>query len=61
VRVLLADVPYGHELRNQIHRLTAAIAKVCERPPENVHLVYEPPARGRIAFGGKLVGDLHVG
>jgi phenylpyruvate tautomerase PptA (4-oxalocrotonate tautomerase family) len=55
VRVLLADVPTGSELRNQVHRLTAAIAKVCGRPPENVHLVYEAPARGRVAFGGKLV------
>jgi phenylpyruvate tautomerase PptA (4-oxalocrotonate tautomerase family) len=56
VRVLVAEVPTGSELRNQVHRLTAAIAKVCERPPENVHLVYEPPARGRVAFGGKLAG-----
>lgn len=61
VRVLLAEVPTGSELRNQVHRLTAAIAKVCERPPENVHLVYEPPAGGRVAFGGRLVGDPHGG
>jgi phenylpyruvate tautomerase PptA (4-oxalocrotonate tautomerase family) len=54
-RVLLADPPQGEELRLQIHRLTLAIAKVCTRPPENVHLFYEPSARGRGAFGGKLV------
>jgi hypothetical protein len=29
---------------------------VCERPPENVHLFYRAAARGRVAFGGKLVG-----
>jgi phenylpyruvate tautomerase PptA (4-oxalocrotonate tautomerase family) len=54
-RVLLADPPQGEELRLQIHRLTLAIAKVCGRPPENVHLFYEPAGRGRVAFGGKLV------
>ena len=57
VRVLLADPPEGEELRSQVHRLTLAVAKVCARLPENVHLFYEPSARGRVAFGGKLVGD----
>jgi phenylpyruvate tautomerase PptA (4-oxalocrotonate tautomerase family) len=57
VTVLLADPPQGEELRLQIHRLTLAIAKVCERAPENVHLFYQTPARGRVAFGGKLVAD----
>jgi hypothetical protein len=57
VDVLLADPPQGEELRSQIHRLTLAIAKVCERAPENVHLFYQASARGRVAFGGKLVAD----
>jgi hypothetical protein len=56
VEVLLADPPMGEELRSQVHRLTLAIANVCERAPENVHLVYGAAARGRVAFGGKLVG-----
>jgi hypothetical protein len=55
--VLLADPPQGEELRSQVHRLTLAIAKVCERTPENVHLFYEAGARGRVAFGGKLVAE----
>ena len=37
-----------------VRRLTGAIAAACGRPEENVHLVYEPPAKGRIAFGGEL-------
>ena len=53
--VLLADPLEGQELRSQVHALTAAIAKVCERPPENVHVFYQPAAGGRVAFGGKLV------
>jgi phenylpyruvate tautomerase PptA (4-oxalocrotonate tautomerase family) len=55
--VLLADPPQGEELRSQVHRLTLAIAKVCERAPANVHLLYRASARGRVAFGGKLVAD----
>jgi hypothetical protein len=54
VSVLLADPPQGTDLAAQAARLTQAIARVCRRPPENVHVLYEPPARGRIAFGGKL-------
>ena len=57
VDVLLADPPSGEELRLQVHRLTLAIAKLCDRPPENVHVLYAPAARGRIAFGGKVAGD----
>ncbi len=55
VDVLLADPPEGEDLRLQVHRLTLAIAKVCDRLPENVHLFYQAAARGRVAFGGKLV------
>lgn len=53
--VLLADPPTGAARAAQVRLLTAAIAGACARPPENVHVLYEPPARGRIAFGGKLV------
>ena len=54
VSVLQADLPEGPALEEQAARLTRAIALACDRPPENVHLIYEPPARGRIAFGGRL-------
>ena len=57
VDVLLADPPEGEDLRLQVHRLTLAIANLCGRAPENVHLFYQPAARGRVAFGGKLVSD----
>ena len=57
VGVLLADPPVGEELRSQVHRLTLALAKACERAPENVHLFYRAAARGRVAFGGRLVSE----
>ena len=35
--------------------LARAIGRACSRPAENVHIFYEPPARGRAAFGGELL------
>ena len=55
VTVLEADPPRGPALADEAARLTRAIAAACGRPSENVHLIYEPPARGRIAFGGGLL------
>ena len=55
VRLLLADPPDGEQLRSQSQALARAIGAACERAPENVHILYEPPARGRIAFGGELL------
>jgi len=55
VRLLLADPPAGLARSAQAAALTAAIAEACSRAPENVHVLYETAARGRIAFGGKLI------
>jgi len=35
--------------------LARAIGEVVGRPIENVHILFEPDARGRMAFGGVLV------
>ena len=32
-----------------------AVGRVLARPRENVHVIYEPEATGRVAFGGTLV------
>jgi phenylpyruvate tautomerase PptA (4-oxalocrotonate tautomerase family) len=55
VRVLKAERPSGDELRAEAARLTDAIARACMRPAENVHVLYEESARGRLAFGGDVV------
>ena len=55
VNLILADPPAGAELARVLGELTDAIAAGAGRPPENVHIAVEPGARGRIAFGGKLV------
>jgi hypothetical protein len=36
--------------------ITEAIAGCLGRPPERVHVRYEPAAAGRQAFGGNLAG-----
>ncbi len=54
VSVLEAAPPRGDALDREVRALTEAIAAACGRPTEHVHLLYEPPAAGRIAFGGEL-------
>jgi len=54
VSVQQADVPEGSALDTLARQLCVAVADVCQRPPEQVHVVFEPALRGRIAFGGHL-------
>ena len=53
VSVLLAEWPPEDAIADLLARLTRAVADACRRPVENVHVLLEPPAAGRIAFGGQ--------
>jgi len=55
VKMLQRSPPRGAELQQEIDELTRAIAYEVGRGPDCVHLFYEPPAAGRVAFGGRLV------
>ena len=55
VSVLLARPPAGSERARQADALAQAVAAACARPAANVHVLYEPAAAGRIAFGGRLL------
>lgn len=55
VYVLKSELPRGGGKIVEIHRLTEEVARLCGRPSENVHVIYLPAARGRLAFGGNLV------
>ena len=55
VSVLQADPPHGDALAEQVRAVTAVVADCVRRPPERVHVRYEPAAAGRQAFGGRLV------
>ena len=54
VTVRKAVCPTGAALEAEVRALAEGVARVCERPMESVHILYEPDARGRIAFGGSL-------
>ena len=53
VRVLQAVVPQGAALEKQASDLANAIATAVGRSSEQVHILVEPPAKGRIFFGGQ--------
>ena len=55
VSVLHARVPQGEALATETKAVTNAVALCLSRPPERVHVRYEPSALGRQAFGGNLV------
>jgi phenylpyruvate tautomerase PptA (4-oxalocrotonate tautomerase family) len=54
VAVLKAQPPSGAALASEARSLAEGVARVCGRSVENVHVLYEPGAQGRIAFGGCL-------
>jgi phenylpyruvate tautomerase PptA (4-oxalocrotonate tautomerase family) len=55
VRVLHADAPPSSHAATEAAALAHAVAECLTRDPENVHIEYAPPGRGRVAFGGKLL------
>jgi hypothetical protein len=55
VTLLKAKETPIENLQKEVDQICDAIAGVFDRPAENVHLLYLPPAAGRIAFGGKIV------
>jgi len=55
VSLMLAEPPSGPALEDLLIKLSAAIAVACGRDPGRVHIILEPPAKGRAMFGGKLL------
>ena len=55
VTVLAGTPADGEALRRQVEAITSTVARHTRRPAEHVHVLFEPPARGRIAFGGRVV------
>jgi hypothetical protein len=54
--VLQAAPAEGERRAVEALALAHALAPLLARPPDRVHLIYEPPAAGRVAFGGRLRG-----
>lgn len=54
VSVLRMELPEPDALRREMKEVAEIVAQTLGRPLENVHVLYEPGARGRIGFGGVL-------
>lgn len=55
VAIIKSTLPLAEEMQKEVERITGAVAQLCNRSSENVHVIYQPEARGRLAFGGKIV------
>jgi phenylpyruvate tautomerase PptA (4-oxalocrotonate tautomerase family) len=55
VRVILRALPEEDALAERARAITRVVAAASERAEEDVHVYFDPPAAGRIAFGGELV------
>jgi phenylpyruvate tautomerase PptA (4-oxalocrotonate tautomerase family) len=53
--ILKSKLPPLEEMQMEVEKITSAVAQVCGRPREEVHVIYEPEGSGRAAFGGKIV------
>jgi phenylpyruvate tautomerase PptA (4-oxalocrotonate tautomerase family) len=54
VRILKSRLDEPAALAAEAAALVRALAPLLDRPADLVHLIYEPAASGRIAFGGSL-------
>lgn len=55
VNILRAELPERAAMRREMPRVAEIVARILDRPRENVHVLYAPEASGRIGFGGVLV------
>jgi phenylpyruvate tautomerase PptA (4-oxalocrotonate tautomerase family) len=55
VEILKSDLGTEKDRAIEAAAVCALVAQTLDRNTDNVHVVYQPAARGRVAFGGKLV------
>ena len=55
VTILKSSLPELEERSVETERVTVCVSRICGRSPENVHIIYLPEGKGRVAFGGDLV------
>lgn len=55
VRIIKSESPEHTVLEQEVKKITRSVARICKRPPKNIHIIYEPEGSGRVSFGGKLV------
>ena len=55
VEILKADIEDPEALAIEAAAVCSIVAQALERKTDQVHVIYLPSARGRVAFGGRLV------
>ncbi|MEW5941647.1 MAG: hypothetical protein AB1750_18430 [Chloroflexota bacterium] len=55
VSILKSSLPSPERMEAEVDAVIGVVSRICARPRENVHVIYLPEGRGRVAFGGKLV------
>jgi len=55
ISVIKSKLPTVEEMQEEVQKITGAVAQIFGRSSENVHVIYQPEGRGRVAFGGKIV------
>jgi hypothetical protein len=55
VSIIKSRLPDFDEMQKEVESMTGAVAQICGRSSENVHVIYQPEGRGRVAFGGRIV------
>ena len=55
VYVLKYHLPAEEKVAREAMDLARLVSKRLQRPRRSTHIFYEPPGKGRIAFGGRLV------
>ena len=55
VNILKRTLPGEEGLRDEAARVAEIVSRITNRPRGSVHVVYDAPALGRVAFGGTLV------
>ena len=55
VEVLKSNLPSMDERKAEALQVAQVVAAGLHRPQENMHVLYLPPAKGRMAFDGKLL------
>ena len=55
VEILKSQLGTEQERAAEAEAVCMLVAEILDRNTDNVHIIFQPEARGRIAFGGKLV------
>lgn len=57
VELLLKNTAEQHHRALDARKIANIVAEILQRPENEIHIIFQPPGVGRVAFGGKLIPD----